>query len=234
MKTIILIIVVGTLFFFDFIFNDYSIYDIINMKTSTMEITNRFNNRIKSLGPVAIYNKGFKINIRTCGDLALVNKDSKINIFEKKRLSLISENCKVVKALSVVKTVKKDFVVHVKLDTPKYWSSDLALFTVDESGWDDFKIKYKDLSLNDLKRKGVISIDILDKNKIVIKNNITNRSMLAQEVIRGNFDKDDYVEILIEIAISDKTDTYVDDYKVAIFSKKTRKEALIKLINIVD
>jgi hypothetical protein len=174
-----------------------------------------------------------KMEVRDCSQLPLVKKQNiSLDVFSKNDLMLFHRNCKIIDILKSANSVKKNFVDDIELVNFNKWSGDVVFeygcnfkqgLTIPEG--------YGKKSLEELKREGVIEIYLTNQNKeILVKDLINNRLMDIREVARGNFDDNDYMEVLLEISIANKQGNFVECYRVGTFSRGENDKKLMYMV----
>jgi hypothetical protein len=227
MKNVIWALLLLGIFALDFVFFDYEISDAVRAKRDYARTSEEREEENGRLFPIFILDE--KIDVKDCEQLARMGEKyfasaSHLNAFERENLKIARKNCETISILREGRAVKKNFVNHIELTDFDKWSGDVIF--AQNCGETDpdratMEEKYGKFSLKKLREKKTVDyFTTNDRRAIIVKDLRDGRLYRVREVARGNFDRDDYMEALLEIAIADRQNNYVECYRLEKFSRK--------------
>ncbi|MDR1498746.1 MAG: hypothetical protein LBS34_00460 [Rickettsiales bacterium] len=221
MRKLIIIATFVIIFLVDFIFFDYDISDIKHFKEDVSIIIEKIDKGLDFDLPFYFTTNGFYI--KNCKQY-FTYRPTAANAFEKEVLRELDKKCNFRKIISNARISSNSFIDNVVLTDFDKWEGDLFLRYTCNAGESNYVNKYK--NAKELIDVGVVSVDIIDKHHIIVQNKTTNRKLFIREIFRANFDKEKSKDVLVEIAIADPTDNYIECTKYAVFSRKNDKNLL--------
>ncbi|MDR0572138.1 MAG: hypothetical protein LBG48_04775 [Rickettsiales bacterium] len=228
-KNIVYILLLLGIFTLDFVFFDYEISDIIRTKMGHTKIIDKYAEENDNLFPLYILSD--KSEIKNCVQLSRIRKeDTVLNVFSSNDFRIAEKNCKIISILKKARNTKKGFINKVELVDFDRWNGDMVFEYACKQKNDLARGEdYRKLSLHELKNNKIIDYYITNsKKEIIIKDLLNGRMLRAREIARGNFDDNEYMEILLEITIADKYNNFIECYKLGNFSRESSKKLMHK------
>jgi hypothetical protein len=230
MKNILFFLLLSIVIVLDLVFFNYEMANIIKAKMGYVKIVDKYIAENKYYFPM--YVPSNKVEIEDCSQLPRVKKDVMfLNVFYNDDLKFVEKNCKIISMLKTAKNLKKSFVDDVELVDFNRWNGDMVFeYNCGQANNLTFAEDYDKISLQKLKERGAIDYYTTNsKKELIIKDILNERLLRVREVARGNFDDNDYMEILLEIAIADRGNNFIECYKLDNFSRENKKKLMHKI-----
>jgi hypothetical protein len=230
-KNIVYVLLLLSVFTLDFVFFDYEISDIIRTKMGYTKIIDKYTEENDNLFPLYILSS--KLEIKNCAQLSMIDeKHAVLNVFSGNDLRIVEKNCKIISILKKAKTTKKSFINKVELVDFDKWNGDMVFEYACKQKSDLARNEeYKRMSLRELRENGIIDYYTTNnKREIIIKDLLNDRMLRVREIARGNFDDNEYMEILLEITIANKYNNFIDCYKLDNFSRENSKKLMHRTV----
>jgi hypothetical protein len=230
MKNILCFVLFFSIIILDFAFFNYDLFNTFKTKERYGEIIEKYTEENNRYFP--IYIPSNKMEINSCSQLPKIKEKTMfLNVFDIDDLKFVKKNCEIISILKSAKNLKRSFVDDVELIEFNKWNGDMIFeHTCKQVNDLIFIENYDKMSLKKIKEAGAIDFYTTNnKKELIIKDLLNERLLRIREIARGNFDDNDYMEILLEIAIADKTNNYIECYKFNNFSRENKKQLMHKI-----
>lgn len=219
MRKYIVVAVLIISLFIDFVFFDYNISDIGHKREDTTEIVEKLTNSMTMEFPIYFQKLGF--HIKNCRDYYKYKPEA-ANAFERENLRDLENKCDLIKIMLYAKVSKNSFLDTILLTNYSEWSSSLLFehtcSKIDMKKYEDVLNNNK--SVSDLLKNGLIEVQIINQNELVVYNKVIDKKFYIKEIFRANFDDDDENrDVLVKISQSDPTENYIECNKYIVFSR---------------
>jgi hypothetical protein len=223
-KNILGFLLLLAVFAFDFVFFNYEISNVIKARAGYAKIMDKYVTENEYYFP--LYIPSNKMEISDCSQLPRIRKDiTFLNVFNNDDLKFVEKNCRIISILRSARNLKKSFIDNIELVDFSKWNGDMVFgYSCEQKNSLAFAEDFDKISLQKLKERGAVEYYTTNsKKELIIKDLLNDRLLRVKEVARGNFDDNDYMEILLEIAIADKGNNFIECYKLDNFSRESGK-----------
>ena len=224
MKKFIVLFVFCTVVLCDFIFFDYNISDLKDLKVDTTELYKKIEGGIESDLPFLFESTGFYV--RNCKEYFSYKPIPK-NAFEKDVIRDIDKKCNLLKYLRNAKISSDSFIDYISLRDFNSWDKELFFKYTCNKTMDYSKIIDNYDNVGELVKADILDIKVVEPTKILVHNKFLNKKFQIKDLFRANFDDNGKIkDVLLEISVADDTDNYVECVNYVVFSRKDKKSIL--------
>lgn len=208
----------------DFIFFDYDVSDLKGLKVDSSDIYKKVSNSIEADLPFLFEESGFYI--KDCNEYFRY-KPKAVNAFEKSILRDLNKKCTLLKFLRNAKVSSNSFIDYMDLKEFNSWDKELYFKYTCEKTIDYTNIISKYNSVKEMINDNILDIKIVEPKKIIVHNNLLNKTFQIRDLFRANFDDTSKTkDILLEISVADDSNDYIECVNYVIFSREDTNSIL--------